>query len=202
MSNLWAGEFGNDYTRRSGSFSTVEMRAAVWAGMIPDGARSVLEVGANIGQNLEAIAQTKECELYACEPNDEARNELRASRLLPPDHITADCANNLSFAANEIDLVFTSGVLIHISADELLPSMREIHRVSRRWIICAEYFAPTEEMVPYRGLRDVLWRRDYGSLWLDNFPDLKCTLVFFAWKRVSGLDNVMFWRFEKGARPN
>ena len=113
------------------------------------------------------------------------------------DHVTADFAHKISFADGMADLVMTVGVLIHVSSDDLLPSMWEIYRCSCRWVLCAEYFAPTEESVPYRGHGDALWRRDYGSLWLDNFPDLRCLSCTFAWKRTTGLDNLVFWLFEK-----
>jgi hypothetical protein len=52
-------------------------------------------------------------------------------------------------------------------------------------------------MIPYRGHDNALWRRDYGSLFLDTFSDLKCTAHMFAWKRATGLDNLTFWVFEK-----
>jgi hypothetical protein len=90
--------------------------------------------------------------------------------------------------------------LIHVPPDKILASMKEIHRCSKRWIVCAEYFAPEERELPYRGQRNALWLRDYGSLWLDNFPDLTCIATFFAWKRMTGLDNLTFWLFEKGRR--
>jgi pseudaminic acid biosynthesis-associated methylase len=156
-----------------------------------------LEVGANIGLNLEAISQLRACTLYACEPNDLARSQLPKLGVVPQTNITSDSADNLSFPAQVADLVFTCGVLIHIAPDKLHRSMQEIHRCSKRWIICGEYFAPNEEMVPYRGHNDALWRRDYGSLWLDQFPDLRPVECFFAWKRMTGLDNLTFWVFEK-----
>ena len=55
-------------------------------------------------------------------------------------------------------------------------------------------------MIPYRGHTDALWRRDYGSIWLDNFTDLHCQGAIFAWKRMTGLDNLTFWVFEKGPK--
>jgi pseudaminic acid biosynthesis-associated methylase len=196
MTELWAGDFGNDYTKRNVTDNGA--RAQIWRMLLPRYCESVLEVGANIGLNLDAIAQFSGCELYACEPNDLARYELYASDLMPLDHIKSDYADKLSFPDEVADLVFTMGVLIHIPTDKLLPSMREVHRVAKRWIICAEYFAPAEEMVPYRGTKDTLWRRDYGSLWLDNFHDLHCQSTLFSWKRMTGLDNLTFWVFEKG----
>ena len=196
--DLWTGKFGVDYTKRN--VLAPGARNQVWRMLLPQDCESVLEVGANIGLNLEAISQESDCDLFACEPNDFARAEL--SRLfwdiVPEANLTADTADKLNFPDGVADLVFTCGVLIHIPPEKLLPSMREMHRCARRWIICGEYFAPSEEMIPYRGHDNALWRRDYGSLWLDNFPDLHCTSTLFTWKRMTGLDNLTWWVFEKG----
>jgi len=194
---LWSGQFGDDYTARN-KRSPLGARLNAWKMILPQGCRSVLEVGANVGQNLEAIAQISACEFMACEPNDYAREELANLSLTSERNITADTADKLSFPISHADLVFTWGVLIHIPPDKLLKSMQEIHRVSKRWIIAAEYFAPQEEMVPYRGQDNAMWRRDYGALYLDNFPDLRCDMCMFTWKRMTGLDNLTIWVFEKG----
>jgi pseudaminic acid biosynthesis-associated methylase len=195
--SIWAGEFGNEYTKRNRDVSAYT-RVDIWQSLIPRGCESILEVGANVGKNLEAINTFFHGDLMGTEPNDLAREELRRVTLM----ITPDYADRISLETGAADLVFTCGVLIHISPDRLLPSMREIHRVARRYIVCGEYFAPSEEMVPYRGHNDALWRRDYGSLYLDNFSDLHCIATMFAWKRMTAFDNLVFWVFEKGPRWN
>jgi pseudaminic acid biosynthesis-associated methylase len=196
VTDLWTGDFGNDYTKRQAD--TVNARLQMWRMVLPRHVESILEVGANAGLNLEAIASFSTADLYATEPNDLARQQLNESGLCA--QVTNDQADNLRMADNSVDLVFTSGVLIHIPPADLTASLEEIHRVARRWIICAEYFAPQEEMIPYRGHDNALWRRDYGSLYLDQFPDLRCISCMFAWKRQTGLDNLTIWTFEKGQR--
>ena len=195
--DLWKSDFGNDYTERNIT-GAISARQALWEALIPIECESILEVGANVGLNLEAIANFHDCQLFACEPNEVARQRLRNADFIDRRHVSADTADRLSFKDNVADLVFTSGVLIHIPTDKLAQSMSEIHRCANRWIICAEYFAPSEEMVPYRGHDNAMWRRDYGSLYMDAFPDLKCIGHHFAWKRTTGLDNLTIWVFEKG----
>ncbi len=202
MTDLWTGDFGNNYTRRNGG-STFEARRQLWRILLPRHCESILEVGANIGLNLEAIGTFSQAELYACEPNEMAREALHDSNVgVSATHITADFAHKISFPDGIADLAFTMGVLIHIPTDKLIQSMREIHRCAKRWIVCGEYFAPQEEMIPYRGHDNALWRRDYGSLYLDNFPDLQCISTMFAWRRMTGLDNLTFWVFEKNNLAN
>lgn len=191
--SLWTGDFGDNYTKRN-LHPDVRARKAMFKEVLPRHLESVLEVGANIGANLNAIASYKEIELYACEPNDLARKLLN---FMPEENVTADYAHKLSFPDGVADLAMTVGVLIHVPSEQLLPSMREIHRCARRYILCGEYFAPSEEVVPYRGQSEALWRRDYGGLWLDAFPDLQPVSCTFAWKRTTRLDNLTFWLFEK-----
>lgn len=191
--DLWKGKFGDEYTQRNAG-AEIGARVEMWKSLLPKGCHSILEVGANVGANLDAISRiTGDVQFMGCEPNANARWELQ--HITP--FVTADTADSLSFETASVDLVFTSGVLIHIPPDMLEKSMREIHRVSKRWIICGEYFAPSEEMVPYRGQHAAMWRRDYGSMYLDLFSDLKCVKNLFAWKRVTGLDNTTFWVFER-----
>lgn len=195
MSDLWCGPFGDSYTARN-TRATIQARKDMWACMLPSGVESILEVGANVGLNLEAISSLTNAELYACEPNDSARGLL--SSVLEVDHIRSDTADRLGWPDGHADLVFTSGVLIHVPPDKLEASLKEINRVSSRYVICGEYFAPSEEMVPYRGHDNALWRRDYGSLFMDACPDLHPLGTLFAWKRTTGLDNLTFWIFQKG----
>jgi len=193
--NIWATQFGDQYTERN--TPNVPARVQLWKMIFPRGCASVLEVGANSGQNLEAISQISDCDMYACEPNALARAMLEAKEIVPPHSITADYADKIGFPDKVADLVFTSGVLIHIPPEKLERSMREIHRCAKRWIVCGEYFAPSEEMIRYRGKDNAMWRRDYGSLYLEQFPDLKCITTLFAWKPMTGLDNQTFWVLEK-----
>ena len=123
-------------------------------------------------------------------------------RFMEPANVRSDSADRLGWEDGHMDLVFTSGVLIHVPPDKLEASLREIHRVSSRYVICGEYFAPSEEMIPYRGHDNAMWRRDYGSLFMDTCPDLHPIGTLFAWKRTTGLDNLTFWIFEKGPMKN
>ena len=87
---------------------------------------SILEVGANLGINLQALGYLNSAELFAVEPNALARAQLLESQVVPADNIKDCLAHDLSFRDGSIDLVFTSGVLIHIHPENLLQSCSEI----------------------------------------------------------------------------
>lgn len=198
----WKGEFGDKYIGRNRvSPEGLRARIRLWAeilrtiqGRMPD---SILEVGANIGGNLKAIRQLTNAEMFAVEPNPNARQELSDTGLLPAANIRDGHASEIDLPDASVDFAFTCGVLIHVHPDELLASCREIHRVSSRYIACVEYFADQPETIKYQGETGMLFKRDFGAYWLEHFPDLKPMGYGFSWKPISGLDNMNWWIFEK-----
>src|SRR5262245_5030061 len=126
-----------------------------------------------------------------------ARGLLVQDGVVAVDDVRGGVASAIDLPDSVADLVFTSSVLIHIHQDHLLSSCSEIHRCASRWIGCIEYFSDKPEMIPYRGQDDQLFKCDLGGFWLDNFPDLRIIAYDFSWKRVTGLDNLTWWLFEK-----
>jgi pseudaminic acid biosynthesis-associated methylase len=211
LTDVWAGDFGHAYqNRNASSWPSIKNRAKLFGDifMSMEAANcaapspkpfpeSVIEVGAGAGDNLRAIEMVymrtgTPIKLMACDPNAEARKAMADITGALPGDLSA-----LPFKDDAADLVFTSGVLIHVPPIELERAMHEIHRVSARWILSIEYFNNVPEEIPYRGEAGMLWRRDYGSMWLDLFPDLKTVGYGFAWKKATGLDNVHWFLFEK-----
>jgi len=199
---FWKGEFGDFYTDRNvASSEQKHARIALWseilAHTISVPPSTILEIGANLGINLRALRLLSSARLYAVEPNEKARAILVRDGVVAPTDARAGSASNVDLPDGVADLAFTSGVLIHIAPDDLPASLKEIHRCSKRWIACIEYFSDKPEMIPYRGHDERLFKRDFGALWLDSFSDLRIVHYGFAWKRVTGLDNLTWWLFEK-----
>jgi pseudaminic acid biosynthesis-associated methylase len=202
QAEFWRGEFGNAYTDRNlASSDQMQARLQLWSEIlshtISAPPESFLEVGANLGTNLRALRLLTAARCLAVEPNDKAREILVRDGVLKAEDMRGGIASQIDFPDGAADFAFTSGVLIHIHPDHLAASLKEIHRCSRRWIGCIEYFSDKPEMIPYRGHDDRLFKRDFGGFWLDSFPDLRVVAYGFAWKRVTGLDNLTWWLFEK-----
>lgn len=188
----WAGEFGDAYhARQTDAADEAVKRSHLWRpvlDLLPRKNLDILEIGAGTGANLRAIQDAcKAHHLCAIEPNKSARDHLQ-------DFYVLSCpAEDIDVEDESFDLVFTYGMLIH--QPDPLPAMREMYRVSRRYIMCAEYFAPKREPIPYRdGVP--LFRDDFGSLWMDNF-NVRSVGSGFCWKRTTGLDNVTWWLLKK-----
>ena len=198
---LWTGGFGDEYrARNAATEDAIDARRRLWLeilGKLPVRPDSILEVGANIGLNLRALDMVSAAELFAVEPNEAARRELAASACLAQHNIRDGTAQSLPFRDGSVDLAFTSGVLIHIAPEGLEAACREIYRVASRYIVCIEYFSAKPEQIEYRGHLGQLFKRDFGSFWLDLYPSLRPLGCGFAWKRTTGLDNLTWWVFQK-----
>ena len=200
--DLWRGQFGNDYVDRNEVDSArVEDRRRMWQRVLQPledrmPAR-ILEVGANIGLNLRALASLSSAELFGLEPNDAARQRLIDDAVVPASRALPGAGHAIPLPDRSVDLAFTCGVLIHVDPERLGQTYREIHRVTQRYIVAIEYFAdePTEKR--YRGHTGALFKRDFGAFWMDQHPDLTLIDYGFFWKRVTNLDNLTWWLFEK-----
>jgi pseudaminic acid biosynthesis-associated methylase len=195
QTRVWQGEFGRAYTDRN----TLEMAEldALWSrnyGVsrsainqiflegIPRGA-SFLEVGCNVGNQLLLLQAQGYTQLTGIELQSYALAGARSR--LKNVALQQGSALALPFEDEAFDVVFTSGVLIHIAPDDLPQAMSEIHRCPRHYIWGAEYFSPELTAVNYRGNDDLLWKMDYARKYLTLFPDLDLVKE----RRLQYLDN-------------
>lgn len=181
--NEWEGKFGDDYTKRNTPDVGVRYKvfgSILW-GMNP---YSIVEIGCNKGVNLFALKIIyPKSEICGVEIN---KKILDAG--IPPFFITKSIK---SFRDKTVDLVFTCGVLIHIPSKDLKRMMEEIINASYKYVLAIEYYAPKETEVIYRGLRNMLWKRDYGKL----YKDLGLKLISTG--EVPEIDNSTYWLFKK-----
>ncbi len=200
--DAWTGEFGDDYTARNrATEETVGNAARAFTEILshvqdrPPAA--ILEVGANIGINLRALSGLTDADLFAVEPNAHARERLIADKVVPPERLFDAVASKLPLDDEAVDFVFTSGVLIHVLPADLEAAYGEMNRVAARYVLSIEYFSPTPVSIPYRGHEGLLFKRDFGGMWLDLFPALEPVANGFFWERTTGLDDINWWLFCK-----
>jgi pseudaminic acid biosynthesis-associated methylase len=201
--NFWLGSNGNDYVERNKfeEWMVKPGKAAFQRILGSINFQSVLEVGSNLGRNLIYLTHLygEDLELYAVEPNKAAFTGLTSGARLKNMKKAWNCkAFNLPLTDASIDLVFTSGVLIHIAPEDLQRATDEIVRVSKKYILCIEYFSHKPESIVYRGQKNLLFKRDFGAFYLDKYPELKCCGYGFLWQREFVVfDNLTWWLFEK-----
>ena len=198
LKKIWISKFGDEYTRRKLLVHEKEgeARKAFWSmlfNVLPD-VKSVIEIGCNAGMNLEAIYEyNSTLEIRGIEPNKYAlikAHELAAGRYIVLPGNVFEMPPDL-----KADMIFTCTVLIHISPNNLISALKNIYAAANSNILLMEYYWPELKEIEYRGLRNALWKQDYGVLLLKNF-DVKLIETGYLDKR-DGFDRVTWWLFEK-----
>lgn len=194
---LWAGTFGDEYSERNQNAH--EGRGVFWKGLLLEiRPKNVLEVGCNVGGNLKWIAEIlPPNQVWGIDINETAIQKTRGA--LRGVNAVWSPARDLPFRADYFDLVFTAGVLIHQPEDSLAEVMAEVVRCAKKYVLCLEYYSKETAEVPYRGNRGALFKRDYGKIYADAFPELRL-LKRGNLKKSDGWDDVTVWLLEKGKR--
>jgi len=195
LQGLWAGEFGDEYTVRNNM--AADGREPFWRSLLSKHpARNVLEVGCNMGGNLHWISRmVPPHHVYGVDINEQALASVRQA--LPGVNAVWSPARELPFRDRSFDLVFTTTVLIHQPTEAMPVVMSEVVRCSRKYVLCGEYYAEELTEVPYRGHRGALWKRDFGALYQQLFPELRLLKEGFLPRKDGGWDDVTWWLFER-----
>jgi len=191
----WSSDFGRAYTDRN---------AIDWHARVPAfrtmlsglSLARVLEVGCNRGPNLQALSHLlgPETELVGIEPNTHAVEMARQAAA--PAKVLRGEILDLPFPSGYFDLTLTVGVLIHIPLDSLHSAITELARSSRRYLLAAEYFAPQETEISYRGQSNLLWKRDFLKHFQECLPGAGLLRSGF-WGAEDGFDRVHWWLLEQ-----
>ena len=192
---IWKGDFGREYTERN-TVDTASLdqlwrrnygvaRSTInesFLSRIPKDAK-FLEVGCNAGNQLLMLSQMGWSNLSGTELQPFAM-EIARSRL-PSAIFKLGSALALPWDDGSFDVVFTCGVLIHISPTDLPTVMDEIYRTTKEYIWGTEYYAPEVTQVTYRDHSELLWKMDFARQYMRRFPDLELVRE----QRLPYLDN-------------
>ena len=199
---LWAGEFGDAYTRRSTGSALLAANVALFAQALhrADKPSSCIEFGANVGMCLRALkALFPDQEQAALEINPAAVAILRRS--LPDANVIQ--GSILAFRATRTwDLVLLKGVLIHQNPETLPAVYDSIVAACGRWLLICEYFNPTPVMVEYRGAKDRLFKRDFAGEIMGRHSCMTLADYGFVYRRDPSFpqDDVNWFLMEKRTR--
>lgn len=178
----WSGEFGAEYTARNRASAEELNRRYVerygcsrqamndrFLAEVPLTAR-ILEIGTNVAEQLELLYLAGYRNLVGLDIQAKA---LEAASLRVPAEFVCGVATALPFPDASFDLVFTSGVLIHVSPEDLPQVMDEIYRCTRAYIWGFEYFDKEHTAIPYRGMDNLLWKGDFLGMFQSRYRDLR-----------------------------
>ncbi len=179
---FWAGQFGNEYVERNIGEKLLAGKLGIWASLLKSahGVSSVCEFGCNTGLNLKALSfiNPSLC-LRGFDINATAVKRAAAAGF--EKVIQQSIIDNIELE-NNVDLTFTSGVLIHIDPEHLPNVYANLVNNSARYIAIIEYYNPEPVVVEYRGHRDKLFKRDFAGELIDQFG-LKLVDYGFSYHR-------------------
>ncbi|RYA24610.1 methyltransferase type 11 [Malaciobacter halophilus] len=178
----WEDEFGKEYLQRNiytpkqldefyknrYTLSRTDLNNRFLKNINKDA--KILEVGTNIGNQLLHLQSMGFKNLYGIEIQERAINfaKKRADNL----NIIKGDALDIPFKDAYFDLVFTSGVLIHISPDNINFAIDEIYRVTNSYIWGFEYYAKEYTDLMYQGNKNLMWKADFMKLYKERKKDL------------------------------
>ena len=156
----------------------------------------MLECGANLGGNLEALRfLLPEARLEAVEINPNIARRLAAEPYVDQVH----CLPLADFTpAETYDFVLSKGLLIHINPEQLPTVYDRLHALSCRYVLMAEYYSRHPETIPYRGRQNQLFKRDFAGEFMDRFLDVRLVDYGFVYHRDTfPQDDITWFLMEK-----
>jgi ubiquinone/menaquinone biosynthesis C-methylase UbiE len=167
---MWASAFGDNYTDRCrvDYQPRIKMFRELLDGVDFD---SVLECGCNMGHNLMAISEIGNENTQKDIQGIDINEHSIKGAVIPKGRIVLGSIYELPWIDKSFDLVMTAGVLIHIPKENLNRAMKEMHRVSKKYVLCIEHIEKEDRAINYRDFegREGMWPRNYTKLWKDNF---------------------------------
>jgi len=167
--SFWAGEFGHSYLERNVGEALIASNMIFFSKVLRSAPKvnSIVELGCNIGLNLQALNRiSPDFELAAYEINERAAEKARSLNVASV--LTGTILDPIPYDRT-YDLSFTCGVLIHINPGELDKVYQNLYNLSRKYILVCEYYNPKPVTVNYRGHENRLYKRDFAGELIDKF---------------------------------
>ena len=180
---LWAEGYGKKYIERSDDGRFLKSRLATLSKILKTAKpiRSVLEIGANVGQTLEAMTILfPEAKLHAMDICPHACKRLQelsyVEKVIEESIVQAKVDQTY-------DLVITCGTLILIPEESLPAVYNNIFEMSNKYIAIMEPYSPTPLKVNYHGHEGVMCKRDFAGEMMDSFTELSLENYGFNYSR-------------------
>lgn len=196
---FWATEFGKEYIERNQGKHLLAANLVFFTKALrqTNDLNSIVEFGANIGMNINALQLLKpDLSCNAIEINPNATKIL--SNLISKESIFE--GSIFDYTVNETyDLSMIKGVLIHINPAMLNEVYEKLYQSSNKYILIAEYYNPSPVSIEYRGHKDRLFKRDFAGEFLDKYKDVKLIDYGFEYRRDPNYpqDDITWFLMEK-----
>ena len=176
QSKLWMdSEWSLSYIKRNKSINLLESNISLFSKIISktNNIESIMEIGSNIGLNLDAINLINnriklDCIEISKDASDLLKGKKHVNSVYNSSILEFDVPDTMSY-----DLVFTKTVLIHIHPNYLIDVYNKIYKMSGRYVLFIEYYNPNPINVKYRGLEGFLFKRDFAREFMEIYNNSK-----------------------------
>lgn len=170
---FWKNEFGNDYIKRNNSLVDVDIfykkttghtKSEIFQNFFSfiEKDLKILELGCNIGINLEILKKIGFKNLYGLEINKKA---IEIAKNRQPDiQFFNGSIEEFDFHDQKFDLVYTAGVLIHINPNSVEEIIKKIISLTNKYIFGFEYFSDDLVEIQYRDNANYCWKQNFPLL--------------------------------------
>lgn len=198
---FWAKQYAAEYIKKNSDFDH-RLGAKAWREILrkvnDQEILNYLECGCSIGRNLIQVQQVlPQAKASIIEISKPAFDLVIENQNITQAYHGAILDSD--FKHNSFDLVFTMGVLIHVSPDHLIETMKKMYDYSSKYILMGEYFNRTPVSIDYQGQKNKLFKCDFGRIFIQNF-DVNLVDYGFLWSYIyqnAGFDDITWFLFEK-----
>ena len=152
-------DFWNKYTDENESKDNQEFAKFIRDLATSLRSNSVLEVGCNVGNDLKEFPA--DFEVHGIDLNDHALDI--AKKKFPSIKFKNGSILNIPFEDSSIDFVFTHYLLNYLPEQEIEKAMKELFRVSGKYILTCELFDEIESPLE----EGKSWKRNIYKRWLN-----------------------------------
>ena len=174
---FWRGDFGDNYVDRNSKLVKINHFSKILINNRIN-IKSAIELGANIGLNLDAIKV-----LFPSSKTFGIEINKKAYEILKKKHSSYHGSIYNFESQDTYELSFTSAVLIHQNPSKLDDFYSSLYNFSNKYILIAEYFSPFPVEVKYRDNKDKLFKRDFAKEFWEKYPNLKLIDYGFFWSK-------------------
>jgi SAM-dependent methyltransferase len=158
---FWSGIVGYHEHLPAPAQDAVAQRVSGWLArdVLGPAGESFLELGCGAGRNLIALHEVDE-DLHLAGIDLNKAAVAHARRFLPSADVGTGSLYDVSGRPEaSVDVVFTSGVLMHVPHDRVTGVVLEMHRIARRAVVHFELHGPSHDFDFHR------YPRDYAELY-------------------------------------
>lgn len=179
---FWSSEFGDNYIDRNVSlkevnefyleqtgFTQEQIFNEFFSGINKDS--KILEIGCNVGLKLSILKKMGFQNLFGIEINKKAFEKAKLDN--PGISFINTSIEEFDPKEERFDLVYTSGLLIHINPSVLQKVLEKIINLTEKYIFGFEYYSDNLTEINYRGHSNVCWKQNFPLLFKNIFPSLE-----------------------------